>query len=285
MVPPNIHRRNAAERAIRTFKAHFLSGLATCDPNFPISEWDRLLPQAEMTLNMLRTSRIHPKLSAYAYIAGPHDFNKNPLAPPGTKVIIHKKPGVRNTWGYHGKQGWYVGPAMNHYRCFTCFVPSTAKEVVTDTVKFIPKKIPFPELNLNMYLQLAIEKIIQLLENDQYGQLKTNQFDILNSFKNVATILQRKETPPQFAQKPRVQSSLHDLLHAIKHSKHPHSEYQTAAFPRVIHPSPTVNTFYNLPVQAFLRNRPVHQFSIPPKKSHHLPIHPQHFFPLRSENF
>ena len=27
LVPPNVHRRNAAERAIRTFKAHFLAGL------------------------------------------------------------------------------------------------------------------------------------------------------------------------------------------------------------------------------------------------------------------
>ena len=94
LVPPNVHRRNAAERAIRTFKAHFLAGLATCDPEFPISEWDRLLEQAEMTLNMLRTARCHPKLSSYAYIHGNHDFNKTPLAPPGTRVVIHKKPGT-----------------------------------------------------------------------------------------------------------------------------------------------------------------------------------------------
>ena len=37
-VLPHIHRANAAERAIRTFKAHFLAGLATCDPRFPIEE-------------------------------------------------------------------------------------------------------------------------------------------------------------------------------------------------------------------------------------------------------
>ena len=42
--PPNIHRRNAAERAIRTYKNHFLAGLATCDPDFPLSEWDCLIP-------------------------------------------------------------------------------------------------------------------------------------------------------------------------------------------------------------------------------------------------
>ena len=85
LVPPNIHRRNAAERAIRTFKAHFLSGLATCDPNFPISEWDRLLPQAEITLNLLRNCRYNPALSSYAALFGAFDFNRTPVAPFGTK--------------------------------------------------------------------------------------------------------------------------------------------------------------------------------------------------------
>lgn len=28
LVPPNVHRRNASERAIQTFKLHFLAGLA-----------------------------------------------------------------------------------------------------------------------------------------------------------------------------------------------------------------------------------------------------------------
>jgi hypothetical protein len=80
LVPPHLHRRNAAERAIRTFKNHFLSCLATCDPDFPISEWDRILPQAELTLNLLRSSRVNPKLSAHAYLHGNFDFNKTLLA-------------------------------------------------------------------------------------------------------------------------------------------------------------------------------------------------------------
>jgi hypothetical protein len=44
-VPPHSHRRNAAERAIQTWKNHFLSGLATCVPDYPATEWDRLMPQ------------------------------------------------------------------------------------------------------------------------------------------------------------------------------------------------------------------------------------------------
>ena len=43
-VPPHQHRRSAAEKAIKTVKSHLLSVLATCHKEFPITEWDRILP-------------------------------------------------------------------------------------------------------------------------------------------------------------------------------------------------------------------------------------------------
>jgi hypothetical protein len=76
LVPPYCHRTNAAERAIRTFKEHFKAGLATVDPDFPAHLWDRLFPQAEIKLNMLRASRLHPQLSAAAHYHGLIDYNR-----------------------------------------------------------------------------------------------------------------------------------------------------------------------------------------------------------------
>eukprot|EP00978_Attheya_sp_CCMP212_P022995 scaffold69577_cov29-Attheya_sp.AAC.1 len=105
LVPPHIHRRNAAERAIRTFKNHFIAGLCSTDVNFPLHLWDRLLPQAMISLNLLRGSRLNPKLSAYAQVHGAFDFNRTPLAPPGTKVLVHEKPGVRASWAAHAVDG------------------------------------------------------------------------------------------------------------------------------------------------------------------------------------
>ena len=35
LVPPHLHRRNAAERAIGIWKEHFIATLSTTDPNFP----------------------------------------------------------------------------------------------------------------------------------------------------------------------------------------------------------------------------------------------------------
>ena len=48
LVPPDLHRRNAAERVIRTFKAHFLAILAGVAIDFPPHLWDLLLPQTEL---------------------------------------------------------------------------------------------------------------------------------------------------------------------------------------------------------------------------------------------
>ena len=45
IVPPNVHRRNITERAIITFKAHFLEILAGVDTDFPKFMWDNLLVQ------------------------------------------------------------------------------------------------------------------------------------------------------------------------------------------------------------------------------------------------
>lgn len=76
LVPPHSHRANLAERAIQIFKNHFKYSITTIDPNFPLYEWDRLIDQAGITLNLLRSAQVNPKLSAYAYIFGKFDYNK-----------------------------------------------------------------------------------------------------------------------------------------------------------------------------------------------------------------
>ena len=103
LVPSHIHRRNAAERAIQTFKAHFLSVLAGVADDFPRNLWDLLIPQKELTLNLLRQSNSTPEISAWEAFHGVFSYNHTPLGPLGCRVIIHKKVGARYTWDFRGK--------------------------------------------------------------------------------------------------------------------------------------------------------------------------------------
>ena len=165
LVPPSMHRRNAAEKAIRTYKNHFITGLTLLDPDFPMPEWDRLVGKSVITLNHLRNARANPKLSSHAYLFGTFDFNRCPMAPPGTKVVVHSKPDKRASWDTHGIEGWYVGPSLEHYRCVKCYMPLTSAERDSDTVAFFPHSIPFPAVTTDDFLRQSITDIVSLLKN------------------------------------------------------------------------------------------------------------------------
>jgi hypothetical protein len=115
LVPPHFQITNTAERAIRTFKEHFKAGLTTVDPDFPAYLCDRLLLQAEITLNLLRASRLHPQLSVATHYHGLINYNRTEFGPPGCKIIAHEKSTQRRTWAAHGQPGWSLGPTMQHY--------------------------------------------------------------------------------------------------------------------------------------------------------------------------
>ena len=165
LVLPHLYRRNSAERAIQKFKNHFIAGIASVNKNFPVHLWCRLLPHCLLTLNLLRPSRINPKLSAYAQLHGAFDFNRTPLAPPGTKIIIHDKPAIRGSWATRGYEGWYIGPALNHYRCHTMYANHTAHERVADTVKFFSHCGKMPYRSSTENATIAARKLMHALQN------------------------------------------------------------------------------------------------------------------------
>jgi hypothetical protein len=86
------HRVIAAERAITTFKEHFMAAFATVDMLCPLQLWDKFCPQVELTLNLLRFSHRDPHVSANQELYGAFDFNKMPLIPLGTKALVYDDP-------------------------------------------------------------------------------------------------------------------------------------------------------------------------------------------------
>ena len=111
-----------------------------------MQNWDRLVEQAEITLNLLQTSRLNPKLSAYTQLNGTFDYNRTPMSPPVTITLVHNKPQNRGTWAPHGQEGWYVCTDMLHYRCLTSYIPKTVSERVSDTTNLFPAQKSSPSL-------------------------------------------------------------------------------------------------------------------------------------------
>jgi hypothetical protein len=220
LVPPYSHIRNSAERAIRSFKDHLIAGFCSTDKSFPMHLWDRLLPHAVITLNMLRTSRINPKLSAATHIFGQFDFNRAPMAPPGTRIIAHETPSRRRTWAPHGQDGWYIGPTLEHYQCFTVYITKTRGDRVVESVKNLPDnfKLPFPSAQ-DLAIQAAADLTHALLHPQPAGpfcEVGDEQTIALKRLANIFEGAKRRKSkvvaPPtdgvENAAPPRVQNTV-----------------------------------------------------------------------------
>ena len=101
LVLSGMHYRNLDEKVMQIFKGHFKSVL--CRVN---DLWYRLISQTEMQVNLLLQANATPKISAYAYLNGPHDFNQKTLAPFRCAVQIHEHPDHRASWSSHSANGW-----------------------------------------------------------------------------------------------------------------------------------------------------------------------------------
>ena len=165
--PADQHRRNAAERGLQTFKDHFIAGLCSTDPNFPLHLWDQLLQQSELTLNLLRGSRINPKLSAWAQVHGHFDFNATPIAPPGFHVVIHEP--KHKTWAPKGLDAWYIGPELQSYRCYRTWVWETRSIRKAETLAWFPSHLKMPIASSTDIAIAAVQDLTKALNNPNHG--------------------------------------------------------------------------------------------------------------------
>jgi hypothetical protein len=106
-------------------------------------------------LNLLRSSRLHPQLSAAAHYHGLINYNKTAFGPPGCKIIAHEKPSQRRTRSPHGQPGWSLGPAMNHYRCQNVYI--TASEG--------PHNSPMPQMSSTDRILMAAQDMKDALKH------------------------------------------------------------------------------------------------------------------------
>jgi hypothetical protein len=117
---------------------------ASVNSTFPPYLWDLLLPQAALTLNILHQVTLNPRISAWEFFKGLFNFNMTPLNLVSCRVLIHAKPATWQSWDLCTKPGFYIGPALDSYRCFKLVKSNTKSQVISDTVKFCHSYLSVP---------------------------------------------------------------------------------------------------------------------------------------------
>jgi hypothetical protein len=97
----------------------------------------------------------------------PYDFLSHPMAPCGTLLIAH--PGSAK-WDNHGCIGFYLGPALTHYRAYHCFIADTNATRICDSVMFYPAPLVLPGASrFDQLLQLT-ERLVTAADSTPHDQ-------------------------------------------------------------------------------------------------------------------
>jgi hypothetical protein len=79
-------------------------------------------------------------------------------------VVIHNRPSQRGSWDPHGEPGLYLGPAVNHFRCFRVFSLRTKKIRISDSIAWFPESVRLPGSTKEELLISAINDFVDALD-------------------------------------------------------------------------------------------------------------------------
>ena len=80
-------------------------------------------------------------MPAYTALEGEFNYLNTPLAPLGSQVIAGITPAQRQSWAPHGTKAWYIGPALDHYRCVRVYIPKTKGTEIEDMFRWSDSNI------------------------------------------------------------------------------------------------------------------------------------------------
>ena len=170
--------------------------------------------------------------------------------PPSTKIIIHDKPAIRGSWETRGYEGWYIGPALNHYRCHTVYAKHTAHERVADTVEFSPHCGKMPYISSAENAIIAARKLTHALQNPSpaspFSNVGDKQMGALHQLDKIfQQSVNENNDPPNSVAPPRVSPTRPALQAKVPDTPTKH----TAVTPQLPHATPTSahNTHPNRP--------------------------------------
>jgi hypothetical protein len=87
------------------------------------------------------------------------------MAPPGTRFVAHEKKYQQASWDPHGDDGYYLGPELDHYRCYQVHITKTKGIWIVDTVEFFSSKTAMPQTSSKYITSIAAVELSNALQN------------------------------------------------------------------------------------------------------------------------
>ena len=142
--------------------------------------------------------------------------------------------GTRNSWDFRGAAGWYVGVALQDYRCHTILAKATRAAQISDALEFRHHHLTQPEVIPMDRIVHGVNKLTCALQDAPHIACD-NQLFAINTLHQAIQRWTTSNKPPR-AKLPRA-TTLHP--HARPHSilrpmRRPQEDRPPAPLPRVV---------------------------------------------------
>ncbi len=118
-----------------------------------------------------------------------------PLALLGIKALVYDDPAPRTSWAPHATDGFYHGPATNHYRCLHFYIPTTQRFRFSNTWRLYPSHCQVPTTSEHDSTLLAAADLLQHLGR-AIPTMTTAKLKHLNAIRKLTTIMSGKPNAP-----------------------------------------------------------------------------------------
>ncbi len=72
---------------------------------------------------------------------------------------------MRRSWDFRAKHGFYVGPALDHYRCWELVKADTKQKVISDTVEFRHAYLKIPAVSAEDKILNGLQVMVGSMQN------------------------------------------------------------------------------------------------------------------------
>jgi hypothetical protein len=120
------------------------------------------------------------------------------------RVIAHEKPDQLSSWDPHGVYGYYLGPALDHYRCYQVHITKIKGTRIVDIIEFFSSKTAIPHTFTKDMASIAALELSNALQNPSpaapFSHIGTAQLQALHQLSELfsASISSRtaQQAPP-----------------------------------------------------------------------------------------
>ena len=178
----------------------------------------------------------------YAHLHGTCHFDSTPLAPPGVRALLYNDPNQCVSYGVHGDEAYYLGPALEHYCCYKLFILSKGGTIICATAQFFPTYVAAPTLLPTTKILVAVNELVNTLKQPLPLFTTAASSDHLSELKKLANIFETAASSrpvPNTKNLPQPAPVQLALIHVTQPPTQKFSKYST---PVTQNPGPPANT-------------------------------------------